>query len=130
MTQRRSKNALSVDGFIVRGASSLTPEQLESFPQLVPPLRRKLARLKSEGHDELHSTAERLLNYAMAALQGHAVPFHPRTMFSALFALTYLLKGYDAIPDSVPEIGLADDLIILRHVARAHSDVLAAFEAV
>jgi uncharacterized membrane protein YkvA (DUF1232 family) len=127
MTTRR-RHAQTVTAFIAQGTSSLTLEQLETFPKRVPQLRRKLAQVKKNGHAELHATAERLLNYALAALEGHAVPFHPRTMFGAIFALTYLLKGYDAIPDSVPGIGMADDLIILRQVTKTHADILTAFE--
>ncbi|MDX6767036.1 MAG: YkvA family protein [Candidatus Methylacidiphilales bacterium] len=129
MTARLPRKAQSLTSFITQGASALTLEQLEAFPNRVPALKRKLGRLRKEGHTELDHTAQRLLAYALAALLGQAKPFHPRTMFSAIFALNYLLKGFDAIPDSVPKIGLADDLIILKHVTREHDAVLRAFEA-
>jgi Protein of unknown function (DUF1232) len=40
----------------------------------------------------------------------------PEYLAEAGVAANYLLKGVDLIPDHVPEIGLADDEIILRRV--------------
>ncbi|MDX2186374.1 MAG: DUF1232 domain-containing protein [Opitutaceae bacterium] len=34
------------------------------------------------------------------------------------FGLLYFLKGYDQIPDSVPEIGLVDDAVVVEVVLR------------
>ena len=39
------------------------------------------------------------------------------------FALRYMIKEVDIIPDSVPEIGYADDSLIVRTVLSRHQDV-------
>jgi len=39
------------------------------------------------------------------------------------FALRYLAKEADIIPDSIPEIGYADDSLIVRTVLSRHQDV-------
>ena len=41
----------------------------------------------------------------------------------AAFALIYTAKETDIIPDSVPEIGYADDSIIVRTVLSRHEDI-------
>jgi uncharacterized membrane protein YkvA (DUF1232 family) len=41
----------------------------------------------------------------------------------AAFALRYMAKEGDIIPDSVPEIGYADDSLIVRTVLSRHQDV-------
>ena len=40
----------------------------------------------------------------------------PRWLAETGFAAGYLLKRYDLIPDHLPEIGLADDVLILQRV--------------
>ena len=38
----------------------------------------------------------------------------------AAFALLYFLKGFDRVPDSVPEVGLLDDALIIQTVVQRH----------
>jgi uncharacterized membrane protein YkvA (DUF1232 family) len=40
----------------------------------------------------------------------------PRWLAETGFAAGYFLKRYDLIPDHLPEIGLADDALILQRV--------------
>lgn len=42
------------------------------------------------------------------------------------FALIYFIKGYDRVPDSLPEIGLLDDAIIADTVIEWHKTPLRA----
>ena len=42
------------------------------------------------------------------------------------FALLYFLKGFDRIPDSVPEIGLLDDALVVQVVFQRHEAALRA----
>ena len=44
----------------------------------------------------------------------------------AAFALLYFLKGFDRIPDTVPEIGLLDDALIVQCVLDRHAAALRA----
>lgn len=117
---RARTQAPTIAQFIAQGSSAVTAAQIEGFGRLVPKLQAKLRRLQREGHHQLHDEAAALLAYAEPASRGNAIPFNPRAMFEAVFALTYLLKGFDAIPDEVPEIGLADDRILIHHVFKSH----------
>ena len=40
----------------------------------------------------------------------------PRWLAEIGFAAGYLLKGFDLIPDHLPEMGLADDALMLQRV--------------
>ena len=52
----------------------------------------------------------------------------PNWLAEVGFASSYLLERYDLIPDHVPEIGLADDILILQRViARNESDLQRVF---
>lgn len=119
-----TRHAVSIPKFISHGASALTAAEIEHFPRHAPRLRAKLRRLHKAGYHTLHDEAAALLDYALAACQGRCPAFKPRAMFDAIFALLYLLKGVDAIPDSVPDIGYEDDRIIIHHVWKTHRDVL------
>ena len=44
----------------------------------------------------------------------------------SVFALLYFLKGFDRIPDTVPEIGLLDDAMIVQIVLQRHAATLRA----
>ncbi|WP_404423032.1 DUF1232 domain-containing protein [Nibricoccus sp. IMCC34717] len=45
-------------------------------------------------------------------------------MRETTFGLLYFLKGYDQIPDSVPDIGLLDDAVIIEVVLRRNESDL------
>ena len=47
-----------------------------------------------------------------------------RTLREVTFALLYFIKGSDRIPDSIPEVGLVDDALIVQHVLMRHASVL------
>ena len=48
----------------------------------------------------------------------------PNWLAEVGFATSYLLERYDLIPDHLPDIGLADDVLILQRViARNQSDL-------
>jgi uncharacterized membrane protein YkvA (DUF1232 family) len=123
----KRQKAIPLPQFISLGASALTVSDIETFHQHAPALRRKLRAIRASGHEALHQEAQALLNYTLAACQGRAHPFKPRAMFDGIFALRYLLKGLDAIPDSVPEIGYEDDRIIVHHVFTRHRETLQAY---
>jgi uncharacterized membrane protein YkvA (DUF1232 family) len=128
MTVRAHRQkAIPLPQFISRGASALTVSDIETFHRHAPALRRKLRTIRAAGHEGLHEEAQALLDYTLAACRGGAHPFKPRAMFDGIFALHYLLKGVDAIPDSVPGIGYEDDRIIVHHVFTRHRETLQAY---
>lgn len=124
-----SRQALPLPKFISLGASALTATDIEEFPHQVARLKKKLEEIRASGHEALYREGSILLDYALAATLSQANPLKPRAMFDCVFALNYLLKGIDAIPDSLPDIGLEDDRIIIHYVYQAHQSTLDSFRS-
>lgn len=101
-----------VDAYVDRGAALVTPEAIAALQRLRQPLQRKISALTESGH--LRLRLELLATYfEEACSDGHkGTPAHRE----AAFALLYFLKGFDRIPDSVPEVGLLDDALIVQRV--------------
>ena len=71
----------------------------------------------------LRQRLELLTSYFMATSDA---PTDATTQREVAFALLYFLKGFDRIPDSVPEVGLLDDAMIVQTVLQRHETVLEA----
>jgi uncharacterized membrane protein YkvA (DUF1232 family) len=60
-----------------------------------------------------------------AAVLVNATDPLPRCLAEGTFAAQYLLKENDLIPDSVPGVGLADEVILVKSVVARHGRKLA-----
>jgi len=98
--------------YVERGAELVTPEAIAALRRLRQPLQKKIDALDAAGH--LRRRLEILATYFdEAGADGQAgTPAHGEVAF----ALLYFLKGFDRIPDSVPEVGLLDDAMIVEAV--------------
>ena len=68
-----------------------------------------------------------LVRYAEAVLDEAYPCSDLQAIAETVFALSYLVKEVDIIPDSVPHIGLADDSAVLRAVLMGHQGEFRAF---
>jgi uncharacterized membrane protein YkvA (DUF1232 family) len=95
-----------------RGGCKVQPQTLEAaeFPHL-----REQTRF--------------LVRYAEDVLDGAYACSDLQAIAETVFALGYLLKDVDIIPDTVPGKGLADDSLVLRAVLSSHEEELRAFAA-
>lgn len=116
--------AMAVDDAIVgtaeyveRGGELVTPVAVAGLRSLRGPLQAKLAGL--EAGSRLRRRLELLAQYFDEAPvgTGPAAVAHRE----AAFALLYFLKGFDRIPDSVPEVGLVDDAMVIQVVLDRHA---------
>ena len=114
----------SLAQYVDQGAALVTPEAVEALRGLRSPLQAKIAGI--EGSEVLRDRLELLTNYFLAT--SHATT-DAATQREVTFALLYFLKGFDRIPDSVPEVGLLDDAMIVQTVLQRHETVLQAFAA-
>lgn len=119
MTTTSLLPAVSLDEYIERKAPSVRADDLRNLRKHIGALRAKLELAESRGHDELVKGVELL----MAVLESPEVARSrdplPASLAEAGVAAVYLLKGIDIIPDSIPDIGLADDeWIVARVIAR------------
>lgn len=112
----------STSVYLDRGGDLVTADAVAGLRALRDPLRRKIRGL------ELGSRLRRRLEI-LAAYFEEARPRSGAgdTAFREVtFALLYFLKGFDRIPDTIPEVGLLDDAMIVQFVFERHSVALRA----
>jgi hypothetical protein len=90
---------------------------------------RLLDKLKESNSDEYPGLCKAvqliILVLELPAAQQAKGPL-PRWLAETGFAAAYFLKRFDLIPDHVPEIGLADDALILQRVIKRNQSELTA----
>lgn len=121
---RGAGQATSTSEHVARGADCVRPADLAGFRFILPEIRRKVA--------PLHATSRLRQRVEILALFLEETPIVANTnaQREAAFVLFYLLNGHDLIPDSIPEIGLLDDALLIEvalnrnlHDLRAHWSV-------
>jgi len=119
-TTGRRKNspgsAPSIDDYIQLQAQAFTSAHLKELALFSPAMNAKLATPQAVKRLEFQQQARLLLKILHSdevRLARDPLPIH---LAEIGVAARYLLTGADLIPDQVPEIGLADDEIIIRRV--------------
>jgi uncharacterized membrane protein YkvA (DUF1232 family) len=105
--------------YITQGAACVSADDLSGLRDLLPQVSKKAGRIADSAR--LRRRLE-LLGLFFKETEGDT-PERKETAF----VLYYFLKGYDLIPDSIPEIGLLDDALIVetvftrnRHALQSH----------
>jgi uncharacterized membrane protein YkvA (DUF1232 family) len=111
-----------VASYIDRGGALVTPEAIDELLRERKALRAKIETLRDS---ELLRRRLTLLAcfFEEACTDGHAGTTAQREV---VFALLYFLKDLDRIPDSIPEVGLLDDAMIVDLVLQRHRTTLRA----
>jgi len=122
LSANASDDLASVATYTERGAELVSHEAIAALRGLRPQLHAKIEALGDSLH--LRRRLELLaLYFDEAGTDGHnGTPAHRE----AAFALTYFLKDFDRIPDTVPEIGLLDDAMIVQVVLQRNATTLRA----
>ena len=97
----------SLAQYVDQGAALVTPEAIEALRGLRAPLHAKIGGIADSA--VLRQRLDLLTNYFLATSYSTT---DASTQREVTFALLYFLKGFDRIPDSVPEVGLLDDAMI------------------
>ena len=121
LSTNSSADIPSLAQYVEQGAELVTPEAMEVLRRMQAQLEAKIAAIADSAL--LRQRLELLTSYFMAT-SGPASD--ATTLREVAFALLYFLKGFDRIPDSVPEIGLLDDAMIVQSVLQRHETVLEA----
>ncbi len=111
--------SISVTDYIAGGSPLVTPEAIQALRSLLPSLRSRIASIQDS--EQLKRRIEILVLYLEEAA---GRPGAEAVCRDVAFALFYFLKGYDRVPDSIPEIGLLDDAIIANTVIQWHETAL------
>jgi uncharacterized membrane protein YkvA (DUF1232 family) len=102
--------------FAHHGADSVTRETLDRLLHQMPMLKAEFAQIEDEKHPHLRNQ----LNFLAELVEDfseRAVNDIPYTVVAhAAFALIYAHRAVDLIPDSLPELGHADDSAVARAV--------------
>ena len=94
--------------YIVRGGARLGLADLDVLRKLLPQVGRKADRLTDSVR-----LRRRLDVLALFLQESEGRALTPLVRECA-FVLYYFLKGYDFIPDSIPDVGLVDDALLVE----------------
>ena len=116
-----------IDEFVIRGGQGVTAGEMEAFRRRLPFLKVKAETLDVPEFPHLQSQIRFLAHYAEDVLDEVYPCSDLEAIAETVFALDYLLKEVDIIPDSVPHVGFADDSAVLRAVLKGHESEFRAF---
>jgi uncharacterized membrane protein YkvA (DUF1232 family) len=108
--------AISLDEYIETERAGMTAGRLRELSGFSARIFAKLATEQARHHHDLHEGTESLLRIVASWQTEDCASPLPEHLAEAGVALAYLLKGVDFIPDSIPEIGLADDARLVARV--------------
>lgn len=98
-----------------RGAAVVQPADLDRLRRMFPALRSKSARIAES--DVLPRRISLLMRYVQEIPSAAPTP----ALRESAFALFYFLKGFDLIPDAVPQVGLLDDALLVETVLQRNA---------
>lgn len=106
--------------YVEQGAACVSDQDIARLTRLLPEVRKKIAAVNSKHlRQRVDLLAQRVTSPARNAEELVACR-------ESAFALYYLLKGYDLVPDSIPEVGFLDDLQVVDAVFRRHGRLIEA----
>ncbi len=108
--------------YVERGGALVTSRSLTGLRTLRGPLLAKISGLE---RGALLRQRLELLGLFLDECAAERATLTPAIRESA-FALLYFLKGFDRIPDTVPEIGLLDDALVVDAVLERNAAALRA----
>jgi len=111
----------------MRGGQTVTAGEMDAFRRKLPFLKVKAETLDAVEYPHLKEQTRFLVRYAEDVLDGVYPCSDLQAIAETVFALGYLLKDVDIIPDTVPGKGLCDDSLVLRAVLSSHQEELQAF---
>lgn len=105
---------------VTGGADCISTADLTGLRALLPQVLVKAAGIRDS--ERLRRRVELLASF----LQETPVSADAVAQREAAFVLYYFLKGFDLIPDSIPEIGLMDDALLVETAFRRNAHELRA----
>jgi len=106
--------------FILDGARRITPRYVSKLVRHLPEIRLVATQVAEfpQLTDQVEFLAELIEDFHSGLNQN--VPY--TAIAEAAFALSYLRKGVDIIPDRIPDIGYADDAAIITAVFETYKE--------
>jgi hypothetical protein len=113
----------SISEYVERRAELLTPEQLDELRAKLPLLNVRFAAIAVPQFPHLQGQLKLLADFFEDTADGVFPAGSDASRKETAFALGYTAKETDIIPDFIPEIGYADDSLIVRTVLGRHEDI-------
>lgn len=115
--------------FVNRGAGQITPQVVDTVLRKLPLWKAEFTQIQAPQFPHLVSQLEFLANVVEDTAEG-AYKELPYTAFAAaVFALIYAHRKVDLIPDTVSNLGRADDSSVVRAVLIQHEKAFARYAA-
>jgi Protein of unknown function (DUF1232) len=122
--RRSAANGIaSISEYIEQEAALLKLEHLEELRSTLTDLNRQVASILAPQFPHLQHQLKLLVAFFEDTADGIFPNGSEASRKETAFALRYTIKQTDIIPDFVPEIGYADDSLIVRTVLQRHQDV-------
>ena len=113
----------SISEYVEWCAAQLTPEHLAELRTDLPLLKVQFAVIAVPQFPHLQQQLKVLVDFFEDTADGVFPVGSEASRKETAFALRYTAEETDIIPDVVPEIGYADDSLIVRTVLGRHQDV-------
>jgi uncharacterized membrane protein YkvA (DUF1232 family) len=111
--------------FVHAGAAKITPQILRGLAKKLPLMKVNFAQIDAPKFPHLVPQLQFLANVVEDFADGKADELPYVAVASAAYALIYVQRQTDVIPDSVPGLGMADDSGVARVVLIENEKVLA-----
>jgi uncharacterized membrane protein YkvA (DUF1232 family) len=129
MTTENSNSALAKESitrelttFIRNYAGSLSLIDLDQLIAGLPALRKRVAKLSVHTYPYLSEQLEFLSLFVEERFVKRSLELPEEPVTEAACALLYFQRQMDLIPDSIPDVGLLDDAIIVGLVLQRQED--------
>jgi uncharacterized membrane protein YkvA (DUF1232 family) len=113
----------SISEYVEWRAARLTPEQLAELRTDLPLLKDRFVAIVVPQFPHLQQQLKLLADFFEDTADGVFPGGSDASRMETAFALRYAAQEIDIIPDFVPEIGYADDSLIVRTVLSRHQDI-------
>ena len=115
---------ITIDQYIEDRRRDVSAAEICVLQAFTNRLRDKLKEVNPNEYVELRGMVQLLIRTLESTAVENMTDPLPNWLAEVGFASSYLLERYDLIPDHIPRIGLADDILILQRViARNQSDL-------
>ena len=116
-----------IASFVAHGASTITPSVLQTIVRHLPQWRLEFSQIQEPKYPHLVNQLELLANAVEDSFDGSYRDLPYYAVAQAAFALIYAHKRIGIIPDSVLNLGRADDSSVVRAVLIQHEQAFAIY---
>lgn len=109
---------MDLDRYVEHGSRLLSPAEAASLTEGLDELHRKIAMLKLD-KSRLADQLELLADFHLENPPG----LPPQVRTETIFALLYVIREVDLVPDDEPGVGYLDDAAVVESVLARHAVV-------